>query len=176
MEGRDELSVLTQSFNTMTEQLADARDATSPIAARSKPAIFISRTFSKNLNTGVLVLTDDFVLRVANAAAAVILQARIDERVGEPLTHWSQAEPSLANFADIVSRNFAQAGADDWQREQELMIGGNARSSSVAPAAWSPTLRADRRVRRHHRGLAGAAVTPRGPKWRDGLHTKSKIR
>ena len=56
----------------------------------------------KNLNTGVLVLTDDFVLRVANAAAAVILQARIDERVGEPLTHWSQAEPSLANFADIV--------------------------------------------------------------------------
>ena len=63
VEGRDELSVLTQSFNTMTEQLADAASAIGPTAARSKPAIFISRTFSKNLNTGVLVLTDDFVLR-----------------------------------------------------------------------------------------------------------------
>ena len=128
VEGRDELSVLTQSFNTMTEQLADARERDLANRREIETSNLYLENILKNLNTGVLVLTDDFVLRVANAAAAVILQARIDERVGEPLTHWSQAEPSLANFADIVSRNFAQAGADDWQREQELMIGGNART------------------------------------------------
>lgn len=128
VEGRDELSVLTQSFNTMTEQLADARERDLANRREIETSNLYLENILKNLNTGVLVLTDDFVLRVANAAAAVILQARIDERVDEPLTHWLQAEPSLANFADIVSRNFAQSGADDWQREQELMIGGNART------------------------------------------------
>lgn len=128
VEGRDELSVLTQSFNTMTSQLAEARDRDQANRREIETSNLYLENILKNLNAGVLVFTDDFVLRVANAAAAVILQARIDERVGEALTHWSLAEPGLSSFADIISRNFAQSGESDWQREQELMVGGNART------------------------------------------------
>ena len=128
VEGRDELSVLTQSFNTMTSQLAEARDRDQANRREIETSNLYLENILKNLNAGVLVFTDDFVLRVANAAAAVILQARIDERVGEALTHWSLAEPGLSSFADIISRNFTQSGENDWQREQELMVSGNART------------------------------------------------
>ena len=128
VEGRDELSVLTQSFNTMTSQLADARTRDLANRREIETSNLYLENILKNLNAGVLVFTDDFVLRVANAAAAVILQARIDERVGESLAKWPLAEPSLSVFADIVARNFAASGESDWQREQELMVSGNART------------------------------------------------
>ena len=128
VEGRDELAVLTQSFNTMTSQLAEARDRDMVNRREIETTNLYLESVLKNLNAGVLVFTDDFVLRVANAAAAVILQARIDERVGEPLSQWSKTEPTLATFADIVARNFAAVGESDWQREQELMVGGIART------------------------------------------------
>ena len=128
VEGRDELSVLTQSFNTMTSQLADARTRDLANRREIETSKLYLENILKNLNAGVLVFTDDFVLRVANAAAAVILQARIDERVGESLAKWPLAEPSLSVFADIVARNFSASGENDWQREQELMVSGNART------------------------------------------------
>ncbi len=128
VEGRDELSVLTQSFNTMTSQLAEARTRDLANRREVETSNLYLESILKNLNAGVLVFTDDFVLRVANAAAAIILQARIDERVGEPLAGWAVAEPALATFSDIVSRNFTASGENDWQREQELMVGGNART------------------------------------------------
>ncbi len=128
VEGNDELSVLTQSFNTMTAQLSDARNRDQANRREIETSNLYLENILKNLNAGVLVLTDDFVLRVANAAAAVILQSRIDERVGESLSTWASTEPSLAHFAEIVSRNFVAAGENDWQREQELMVSGNART------------------------------------------------
>ena len=65
VEGRDELSVLTQSFNTMTEQLADAHERDLANRREIETSNLYLENILKNLNTGVLVLTDDFV-RVAN--------------------------------------------------------------------------------------------------------------
>ncbi len=128
VRGNDELAVLTQSFNAMTQQLSDARDQD----AKNRRAIETSNLYLenvlRNLNAGVLVFNDRFVLRVANAAATVILQTRVDERVGEVLSDWASREPALSVFADIVERNFSHTSDSDWQREQEIMIGGNART------------------------------------------------
>jgi nitrogen fixation/metabolism regulation signal transduction histidine kinase len=126
--GRDELSVLTQSFNTMTSQLDEARTRDLANRREVETSNLYLESILKNLSAGVLVFSDAFVLRVANAAASVVLQARIDERVGETLSAWAMADPALATFADIVSRNFASSGENDWQREQELMVSGNART------------------------------------------------
>jgi nitrogen fixation/metabolism regulation signal transduction histidine kinase len=132
--GRDELSVLAGSFNAMTAQLADAREQD----ALNRRAIETSNLYLenvlRNLNAGVLVFTDDFVLRVANAAASVILQSRVDAHVGTALATWRSvdtAEPALTAFAEIVTRQFARGGEGDWQHEQEMMIGGNARTMIV---------------------------------------------
>ncbi|TAG48708.1 MAG: HAMP domain-containing protein [Betaproteobacteria bacterium] len=126
--GNDELAVLTHSFNAMTQQLADAREQDGKNRRAIETSNLYLENVLRNLNAGVLVFNDRFVLRVANAAAAVILQSRVDERVGELISDWAKTEPSLSQFADIVARNFSQTSDTDWQREQEIMIGGNART------------------------------------------------
>ncbi len=126
--GRDELSVLARSFNLMTAQLADARERDAINRREIETSNLYLENILRNLNAGVLVFTDDYVLRVANAAAAVILQARIDEHVGSVLSSWANTEPALGQFAELVSRHFTRASDADWQHEQEIMIGGNART------------------------------------------------
>jgi nitrogen fixation/metabolism regulation signal transduction histidine kinase len=128
VRGDDELSVLAQSFNAMTTQLTDAREQDTQNRRAIETSNLYLENVLRNLNAGVLVFNDDFVLRVANAAAAVVLQARVDERVSERLSDWSKTDPALALFADIIARNFSQSNDSDWQREQEIMIGGNART------------------------------------------------
>jgi nitrogen fixation/metabolism regulation signal transduction histidine kinase len=134
IKGRDELSVLARSFNIMTAQLADAQSQDALNRREIETSNLYLENVLRNLNAGVLVFTDEYVLRVANAAATVILQARIDAHVGTALSTWRRAdtaEPSLASFSDIVLRQFARAGDADWQHEQEMMIGGNARTLIV---------------------------------------------
>ena len=61
-------------------------------------------------------------------AAAVILQARIDERVDEPLTHWlkqSPASPTSPTLCRAISHNQEQTIGS---ASRALMIGGNART------------------------------------------------
>jgi nitrogen fixation/metabolism regulation signal transduction histidine kinase len=128
VSGRDELSVLANSFNIMTAQLADARDQDAVNRRAVETSNLYLENILRNLNTGVLVFNDDFVLRVANSATAVILQARVDAHIGSKLSHWALTEPSLAQFADLVNRHFERSGDADWQHEQEIMIGGNART------------------------------------------------
>jgi nitrogen fixation/metabolism regulation signal transduction histidine kinase len=131
VKGRDELSVLANSFNAMTAQLADAREQDAVNRRQIETSNLYLENVLRNLNAGVLVFTDDYVLRVANAAATVILQARIDAHVGTALATWRSvdtAEPTLTQFSEIVLRLFARAGEADWQHEQEIMIGGNART------------------------------------------------
>ncbi len=128
VSGRDELSVLATSFNTMTTQLADARDRDATNRRDIETSNLYLENILRNLNAGVLVFTDNFDLRVANAAAAVILQARIDEHVGTSLASWTFTEPSLTQFAELITRQFVRALDSDWQHEQEVMIGGNART------------------------------------------------
>jgi nitrogen fixation/metabolism regulation signal transduction histidine kinase len=132
--GRDELSVLASSFNTMTAQLADAREQDAVNRRAIETSNLYLENVLRNLNAGVLVFTDAFMLRVANAAASVILQSRVDAHAGTALSTWrtvDTAEPSLCAFADIVVRQFTRAGDGDWQHEHELMIGGNARTLIV---------------------------------------------
>ena len=74
MQSRDELGVLTQSFNTMTAQLAEAQRRPS----ESRNAIETTHAYLEsilaNLSAGVLAFDSAFRLRTANPSAAVILQ------------------------------------------------------------------------------------------------------
>ncbi|MGL4232224.1 MAG: HAMP domain-containing protein, partial [Casimicrobium sp.] len=128
VSGRDELSVLAKSFNMMTAQLSDARDRDQVNRREIETSNLYLENILRNLNAGVLVFTDNFDLRVANAAASVILQARIDELTGTNVASWAFTEAKLTQFAELVTRQFVRSLDADWQNEQEIMIGGNART------------------------------------------------
>ncbi|MEP6657750.1 MAG: ATP-binding protein [Betaproteobacteria bacterium] len=119
---RDELGVLTQSFNTMTEQLADAQHR----AEESRLATETTRAYLEsilgNLSAGVLAFDDGYHLRIANASAAVVLQQPLAELTGMQLSEWDGKLPALSAFAQLIAAGFAGSRDGSWQRQAELAV------------------------------------------------------
>jgi len=125
---RDELGVLTESFNTMTAQLAQAqaRDEESRRAIETTRAYLES--ILANLSSGVLAFDDAFRLRSVNPSAAVILQQPLAELAGEAMSEWGKRMPALAAFAELCADGFRQAREGQWQREAEVSVAGHLRT------------------------------------------------
>ncbi len=128
VESSDELGVLTHSFNTMTLQLeeAQARDVASRRQIETSNAYLES--VLKNQSAGVLVFDSRSRLKVANTSATVILQAPLEQLREEFLGQWGERQPALHAFAELLKRGFSASRDGSWQRQSELMIGGNART------------------------------------------------
>jgi len=118
-KGNDELNLLTQSFNAMTRQLTEARDA---VEARSRELenarAFLERVLT-NLSAGVLVLDQQYRFVTANHGASRILGLPLGARLNQPFT---QVHPE---FAQRLEEGFADhawvaAAKDSWQKQIEL--------------------------------------------------------
>src|SRR5690606_25601187 len=96
LPARDELGVLTQSFNQMTRQLEEARAQ----ADRSRHAVETARVYLEsvlaNLSAGVLAFGEDGRLRASNHGAVDILGDELEGFEDIPLSHW----PRLHAFRD----------------------------------------------------------------------------
>ena len=127
VQSRDELGVLTESFNTMTAQLADAHYK----AEESRRAIETTYAYLEsilaNLSAGVLAFDREFRLRTANPSAAVILQCPLTELVGVPLAEWGARLPELARFAELVAEGFRTGREGQWQHQAELAVSSHTR-------------------------------------------------
>ena len=119
---RDELGVLTESFNTMTMQLDEAQQKTEESRRATETTRAYLESILGNLSAGVLAFDDRYRLRTANASAAVILQQPLAELTGTPLSSWGRKLPALAPFAELVAEGF-RAGRDaQWQKQSELSV------------------------------------------------------
>jgi nitrogen fixation/metabolism regulation signal transduction histidine kinase len=125
---RDELGVLTESFNTMTAQLAEAQAK----AEDSRRAIETTNAYLEsilgNLSAGVLVFDERHRLRTVNPSAAVILQQPLAELTGMSLADWGKRLPALASFAELVSEGFRSSRDRQWQKEAELAVANLSRT------------------------------------------------
>ncbi|MDX9699049.1 MAG: ATP-binding protein [Rhodocyclaceae bacterium] len=115
LPARDELGILTQSFNQMTRQLEDARAQ----AERNRAAVESARAYLESvlahLSTGVLAFDADGYLRAANRGATHILNDPLDGFEECPITRW----PQLHCFRDAVLKGFRE-NSDDWQEQIEI--------------------------------------------------------
>jgi len=125
---RDELGVLTESFNTMTAQLSEAQGK----AEESRRATETTRAYLEsilgNLSAGVLVFDERHRLRTVNPSAAVILQQPLAELTGMSLAEWGKRLPALASFAELVSEGFRSSRDRQWQKEAELAVANLSRT------------------------------------------------
>jgi nitrogen fixation/metabolism regulation signal transduction histidine kinase len=112
----DELGILTQSFNSMTEQLDDARSAAESHRAELETAKAYLENILANLSAGVLVLDEQLRLGTVNHGASTILQETFDGLKGRALADWPRLQP----LARAVVDGFRQHGADTWQQQLEL--------------------------------------------------------
>lgn len=115
---KDEIGALTQSFNQMTQQLHEARQAVQLREAElARTNQYLERLLA-NISAGVLVFDGEFRLLTANEAAEKILAAALREHAGTKLLQIAPlhalAEGLLAEFA--VPR---QEGAT-WQHQFDI--------------------------------------------------------
>ena len=118
---RDELGVLTRSFNSMIGQLDDTRAVAETSRAQVENAKVYLESILANLSAGVLTFDDAFRLQVANNAASTILLQDVAASTGGPLA----GSPQLEALARAIQEGFAAGAPDEpWQRQLDLADGG----------------------------------------------------
>ncbi|MFT4243583.1 MAG: ATP-binding protein [Acidovorax sp.] len=146
LQGKDELGGLTRDFASMTQQLADARQAVEKSMGEVDAARANLQTILDNLTAGVIVLDAQGVIRSSNPGATRILRAPMAAYEGRPLAE----VPGLAAFAAAVQGHFdaflgdsERHGLDHWQQPFELHatesgVGQQHATSLVARGAELP--------------------------------------
>ncbi len=114
LPARDELGVLTQSFNRMTRQLEEAR----ALAERNRAEVEAARAYLEsvlaNLSAGVLAFSRDGKLRAANRGAVDILGDDLAGFEKLPLAEW----PRQHLLRDTILEHFADR--DVWEKQLEF--------------------------------------------------------
>jgi nitrogen fixation/metabolism regulation signal transduction histidine kinase len=105
---RDELGVLTESFNSMTRQLEDARHVVEANRGALEAAKARLESILANLSAGVLVFDHDLALSISNHGAAEILGGEQEA------------------FGEAMRGQFLASGDKDWQLQFELKGTGKA--------------------------------------------------
>jgi nitrogen fixation/metabolism regulation signal transduction histidine kinase len=122
VDDKDELGVLTQSFNTMTRQLDDARAVVEQKQHQLEAAKAYLESVLSNLSTGVLVFDRELRLSTANHGAALILKQNVEQYLGQQLE-------TIAPLAPLASTIVAEFERDDvWQKELEFDFGDHQQS------------------------------------------------
>lgn len=135
----DELGTLTQSFNTMTRQLFEARTSVEKNRAELENAKAYLESVLANMSAGVMVFDGQFTLVTCNESVERILQHDFDQHIGKPLT----AIDGLTPFAQAITKAFSEqnaqtaAGADanhlHWQQQIQIprTLGGADSDSDI---------------------------------------------
>lgn len=118
--GKDELGVLVQSFNSMTQQLGDATKAADRNRARVEAARGYLETILAHLSSGVLALNERSELRTFNEATVNILGASLESYVGFTPEKIIEKQPNLANFFQTIADAIQQDNSQKVIQKEEV--------------------------------------------------------
>jgi nitrogen fixation/metabolism regulation signal transduction histidine kinase len=121
---RDEIGMLTQSFNSMTMQLAEARaQAERHEAALTQAKAYLESVLA-NLSAGVLAFDDELNLRAANRSAGQILGVDFTPLIGVPASRWPDPAPGLARLGREIAGAFEGAARKEWEQQVQRPLLG----------------------------------------------------
>ena len=137
---RDELGQLTQSFNSMTHQLEDARS----LAERNQAEVAKSNAYLESilahLSAGVLVFDAERKLRTANDSASAILNLDTARLRDLDAGQWREVDASLEVLGSEIQSWFGATGDAGWEAqvvretpvgEQHLLLRGKPLAGAV---------------------------------------------
>ena len=116
VQSRDEMGILTHSFNSMTRQLEDARNVTETSRVELETTKTYLENILANLSAGVLVFDPSFALATANRSAGEILGQDLVQLKGLRLDDWTQH----MELAVTIRDDFRDHGPSTWQKQIEL--------------------------------------------------------
>ena len=143
---RDELGMLTQSFNRMTRQLAEARATAEESHDKLLEANAYLEGVLSSVTAGVVTLEPDLSVRLANPTAATILGVPRADLEGRPLSDWGAqagdesglSHPGLAAFAQQMVRHFQDSPTQPWREQVEFATPLGQRAILVRGTPLSP--------------------------------------
>ena len=117
VKSRDEFGVLTQSFNTMTRQLAEASD----VVARKQQELENSKTYLEsilgNLTSGVLTLDERLYVKTINRNAEEMLGLSQQLLKGIKLSDWGAALSGAAPLVEELVTQLSTSRDKPWERQ-----------------------------------------------------------
>jgi nitrogen fixation/metabolism regulation signal transduction histidine kinase len=116
---RDELGILTHSFNRMTRQLADARSKLEQHQAEQAAARAYVEAIVGSMSAGVLSFDDNWILRSSNLSAQAILDIDQQKLINLSLVQWPDIYPRLIPFCAHAFEGFL-SGDEYWQQQVEI--------------------------------------------------------
>lgn len=117
VQSSDELGVLTESFNLMTQQLQEAQAIAQHNQQQVESARAHLESILANLSSGVLVFDDQLVLSKANRSAEQILQTPLISLDGSIIEGCVTNEPQLDTLIAEIRMGFNSEEAGVWQRQ-----------------------------------------------------------
>ena len=114
---RDELGMLTRSFNSMTLQLAEARAEGQRKETELAHAKAHLESILANLSAGVLAFDEALRLRSANRSAHEILGLDCAPLIGRELGAWDALDPSLAPLSQAIRAAFTAVDRKEWEQQ-----------------------------------------------------------
>jgi nitrogen fixation/metabolism regulation signal transduction histidine kinase len=124
VQSRDELGILTESFNLMTHQLDEARI----LAQRNQQEVESARAYLENilanLSSGVLVFDESLRLRTTNLSAVEILDIPLARLQGFTIEECVAHEPGLKFFKTGILEAFHPGKEEEWQCQVDRLRDG----------------------------------------------------
>ena len=131
VHSRDELGILTQSFNRMTRQLAEARNAAEVSREQIEKSHAYLESILANLTSGVVAFDEQLQVRSINPLAEQLLDVTMGTLRGAQLYQWGSRAPALAEFAGEIAAQFKLHGGLSWRQQIEYGADGNKRTLLV---------------------------------------------
>lgn len=125
LTSNDELGVLVQSFNDMTQKLAEARDEAQNSQQRAERQRGYLEGVLRRLSSGVLVLDSSHALRTANDSASVILGCSFTENMGSSVERIAASQPLFQPIAKAIMDR-TRENKVEW-REEVTFFGNTGR-------------------------------------------------
>ena len=124
---RDEIGTLTQSFNRMTLQLAEAHAQAERHQAAMSQAKAYFESLLANLSAGVLAFDEEMNLRAANRSAGAILGIDFAAVIGAAPERWEAAAPDVGALGREIASAFQHSGGREWEQQVERIVRGATR-------------------------------------------------
>lgn len=122
VQSSDELGVLTESFNLMTQQLEEAQATAQHNQQEVESARAHLESILANLSSGVLVFDEQLTLSKANRSAEQILQVPLISLDGAIIEGCVDNEPQLQALVTEIKEGFGSEVGGVWQRQITRLV------------------------------------------------------
>ncbi len=124
VSSQDEFGVLTRSFNSMTQQLWDARASAQQNQSQLEAAKTYLESILTNLSAGVISLDEAFNVRSLNPSAGLILNVDNLALLETNLGRWQEISPQLATFSAETLESLGQPNLREWEKQIKYVTSG----------------------------------------------------